>query len=306
MLVKKSCTGTESISTGYRKAQTYLNAAGVDSFLRLKPFTLSAKDMKGLRLAPNTKRVSQYTLSSGKKVRVYEISVEDKSFIEKLCKDSEHYMDTQGIASRKVNDKRLIMETNFNIIQEMLATMPKEQKTHMYIAEADSKLCGVLVGGLPKRTPAGEIIYSARKNALPNETELNWFATWPEGNGVGKVLFSEYIRTMERDGFKKMFIQSEIPKLSNASKFYERMGFHKLYELLTERRVSKVEHNKDILDCLNISSSDNALYDYLIIPMLGSRSKLNKIVNDIAEKYHRETFLSPVNAEDFIKEIALV
>lgn len=283
--------------------QRYLNTSGETSLLRSVPKRLTPEELQGLRLMPNTKNVSQYTLSSGEKVRVYKITTEDKPFLDRLCENTEAYMDTQGIASREVNDKRLIIETNLNIMKEMLEKFPKETKTHMYIAESDSKLCGVLVGGLPKHTPAGETIYSSRKGALANETELNWFATWPEGNGIGKVLFSEYINTMKQDGFSKMFIQSEIPKLSGASKFYQRMGFDKLHKFFSERRVSKVEHNKDILDCLNIESGDNALYDYLVVPMLGTKNKLEKLVKSIFEKYKRETFCRSVDANNFIKEL---
>lgn len=286
-----------------QQINAYKNSLGLNSICEFKPIKLSPEQLKGLRLAPNTKTVSQYTLSNGKKVRVYEVSKEDKIFLDRICQNLETYMDSQGIAARDINDKRLIIETNLKIMQEKLQKLPQEVKTHMYIAESDSKLCGVLVGGLPKHTPKGEIIYSSRKGALPNETELNWFATWPEGNGIGKVLFSEYINTMKKDGFSKMFIQSEIPKLSVASKFYHRMGFDKLHKIFSERRVSKVEYNKDILDCLNLESSNNALYDYLVVPMLGTKNKLDNLVKSIFEKYKRETFIKSVDANNFIKEI---
>lgn len=204
-------------------------------------------------------------MKDGKKVRIYEVTQEDLPFLEHLSSQMEKYMDTCGIEERNVNNKKMIMETTINVMKEKLKLFPKETKTHFYLAESDGKICGALAGGLPKKAPNGTRLYSARKDANINETELNWFATWPQGGGVGKAMLAEFMNTMGKDGFKRLFIQSEIPKLSKASIFYERMGNHKIHKLSPERYVLNVEYNKDILPSLRPNA--DGMYNYKIVPM---------------------------------------
>ena len=270
-------------------------------------------NLDGLKLEEGTREVVQYTARSGEKVRIYEMFADesaetlkrDKAMLEKLCAEIEKYLDVYEIP-KDGNDNRMIIETTLQIIKEMLTKGIKSPKTHMYIAESNSKLCGALVGGLEKNAKNGGTIYAARKNATQNVTELNWTATWPQGNGVGKLMLGEYIRTMPKDGFKYMDIQSEIPELSYASKFYKRMGFNNIYRKHPKKPVYQFEYNSDKLDCLKLDNPDNLMYNYDIIPMTGSQKYLLKISDRIAQEYQRETFLKPVDTRDFIKELDVI
>ena len=222
---------------------------------------------------------ASYKLSSGENVRILEIEARDLPFITKLSNNMDEFMNKHEIET--VTDKRLIIDTAFKIIKEMLnkstQPTPNQPKTNMFIAECDSDICGVLVGGLPKKTPKGDLRHSSRGGVKKNETELNWLATWtPNANtkrkGLGKILMSEYIDTFEHDGVKKAFIQSEIPSLSFAQKFYESLGFKAISE---QKPHSQIEKNKDIVGCVE------ELYDYEIVPMLGKTENVNKIKKEI-------------------------
>lgn len=226
---------------------------------------------------------ASYKLASGEVLRVLEIEPKDLPFIRKLSGNMETFLDKHEVET--VTDKRLIIDSAFKIIKEMLEKFPvrKNNKTHMYVAECDSDICGVLVGGLPKKTPSGELRFSSRGDAPNCETELNWLATWTPNakvkrKGVGKILMSEYADTFEKDGFKNAFIQSEIPSLSFAQKFYEKLGFK---ALSAQKPHSMVETNKDVVHCVE------DLYDYEIVPMLGSAKSVNDVKDKIFTEFQR-------------------
>ena len=228
---------------------------------------------------------ASYKLPSGENVRILEMEARDLPFITKLSDNMDEFMTKREIET--VTDKRLIIDTAFKIIKEMLnkptKPTPNQPKTHLFIAECDSDICGVLVGGLPKKTPKRDLRHSSRGGAKRSETELNWLATWtPSANtkrkGVGKILMSEYIDTFKQDGVKKAFIQSEIPSLSFAQKFYESLGFKALSE---QKPHSQIEKNKDIVGCVE------DLYDYDIVPMLGKTEDVNKVKKEIFHQYNR-------------------
>lgn len=74
---------------------------------------------------------------------------------------------------------------------------------------------------------------------------LSWFAVRPDyqGQGVGKWLLTEILKTARDQGYRKMFIETYQAKtFSRAIEFYQRQGF---------RRVGSVEHflpdNSDML-----------------------------------------------------------
>ena len=245
---------------------------------------------------------ARYKLPNGEQINILEIGIKDLPFIQKLTNNMETFMDNREI--EKVTDKRLIINAAFNVIKEMLERIEslgeKNKKTRMFIAECNSDICGVLVGGLPKKTPTGEIIHSSRDGATKTETELNWLATWTSDaktkrKGVGKILMGEYMDTVEEDGFKKIFIQSEIPSLSFAQRFYESLGFKAICK---EIKHSLVEKNKDIIHCVE------DLYDYKIVPMLGSTKFTNKIKEELFDKFERTISKDkPINLEDKFKTI---
>jgi hypothetical protein len=228
---------------------------------------------------------ANYKLAGGENVRILEMETKDLPFIRNLSQNLEQYMDKREIET--ITGKRAIIDTAFKIIQEILEKIIKQRKkdnrTRLFVAECNSDICGVLVGGLPKRTAKGSIIHSSRGGAKKDETELNWLATWTpkanvQRNGVGKALMGEYADTFQKDGFHNAFIQSEIPSLSFAQKFYEKLGFK---ALSGQKPHSQVEKNKDIVHCVEED------YDYDIVPMLGNAEDVNNIKREIFSRYKR-------------------
>lgn len=239
---------------------------------------------------------AKYKLHTGETIRLLELEERDLPFIKEFCSKIEKYMDKKEIET--VTDKRLIIDTSFQVINEILK-LPKKlrNKTKMFIAESNHDICGVLVGGMPKLTSKNSIKHSSRKFSRTNETELNWCASWlstPDKpkKGIGKIMLSEYIDTVKRDGFDKMFIQSEIPELSFAKKFYESMGFKALSEQKPHRQI---EQNKDVVTCVE------DLYDYKIVPMLGDINSINNAKNKVFAEYKRQ--ILPDTSVDLYKEI---
>lgn len=239
---------------------------------------------------------AKYKLSTGETIRILELEEKDLPFIKEFSSNIKKYMDKKEIES--VTDKRLIIDTSFQVIKEILKLPEKlRNKTRMFIAESNNDICGVLVGGMPKKTSKNAIKHSSRKFSRNNETELNWCASWlstPDKpkKGVGKIMLSEYIDTIKHDGFDKMFIQSEIPELSFAKKFYEQMGFKALSEQKPHRQV---EQNKDVVKCVE------DLYDYNIVPMLGDINSINNAKNKVFTEYKRQ--ILPKTSIDLHKEI---
>lgn len=241
-----------------------------------------------------------YSLPTGEQIKILELEAKDLPYIRDFSKNIKKFMDAKEIES--VTDKRLIIDTSFKIIKEMLERITKfgtkENKTRMFIAESNSEICGVLVGGLPKRTPNGKIMYSSRKGCDKKETELNWLATWnpnakTQRKGVGKIILSEFIDTLEKDGFNKAFIQSEIPELSFAQKFYEKLGFKPMK--CGQKPHSQIEKNKDIVTCVE------DLYDYEVVPMLGNVKNIDKAKNEVFQSYERKPLTEkPIELKNYL------
>lgn len=246
---------------------------------------------------------AMYKLTNNEVVKVYELEKRDLPFIKEFTQKIKSYMDKKGVAPETENDNRYIIETTFNVIKEKLQRL-KSPKTHTYIAVSDSDVCGVMVGGLPKKVPGKRAYqHSSRIKSPLTETELNWCATWnpnptTERKGVGKIMLSEYIDTMKKDGFNSMFIQSEIPEYSYAAKFYKSMGFREMP--CGQIPHFSIEHNKDILPVLK----GNTSYDYEIVPMLGKSSVIDKYKTEAFKRYQREVLPeASVNLYSIIKEI---
>ena len=246
------------------------------------------------------KQRALYKLANGETVKLLELEKKDLSFIKNFSQNIDSYMDKKEIET--VTDKRLIIDTSFKIIKEMLEMPAKlREKTRMFLAVSNNDICGVLVGGMPKKTAQKSIKHSSRKFARDKETELNWCAAWDSDSkhprkGVGKIMLSEYIDTVKKDGFKKLFIQSEIPELSYAKKFYESMGCKEMPCGQSPHR--SIEQNKDIVNCVE------DLYDYDIVPMLGNLKDISKAKEQAFSRYQREVL--PQASVDLYKEIKTV
>ena len=104
------------------------------------------------------------------------------------------------------------------------------------------------------------------------------------------------IDTFEKDGVKKAFIQSEIPSLSFAQKFYESLGFKPMR--CGQLPHSQIEKNKDVVKCIE------DLYDYDVVPMLGKSKDLNMKKEEIFYKFKRTSENAPsMKLEEIFNDI---
>ena len=155
------------------------------------------------------------------------------------------------------------------------------KKTKIWGAVYKDKLCGLLVANIPKRdSKSNKIIYSSRHNPARKETEIDWLVTWnPTGDksikGIGKSLVGEYYGTLAKDGFRDVYVRSEIPEYSFALSFYEGLGFEKLSEKRT--RLSTKMTSKCIIDD---GSND---YD-LIIPAIVTKRNIKIAIQELNKR----------------------
>lgn len=98
----------------------------------------------------------------------------------------------------------------------------------VYLAVSDRQPCGMAMVSMPKITQDFRTVFSSRDK--PDETELDWFATWPLASGqkvpgVGKVLLAHVIEFARERGFNRLFVKAANQAQSDCLGFYKAMGF---------------------------------------------------------------------------------
>ena len=181
--------------------------------------------------------------------------------------------------------RRSIMYSTVKTIRSILLSQEEKfKKTKMFVAVESGKLCGMLVGNIPKMSSAtNKIVYSSRHNSAKKEAEIDWLLTWnptaeEKIQGVGKALVGEYFYTISQDSFKDVFVKSEIPEYSEAVYFYEKLGF----EWLGMRHIDMCNKNtnKGVVD--NFSDWDDS-----VIPMIITHSKIQETLNTLEKNMDR-------------------
>ena len=147
-----------------------------------------------------------------------------------------------------------------------------ENKSKILMAFAGNEPCGILIGNALKTDKFNNLHYSSRKNAAKHETELDWLATWNKNvKGVGKILVNEFFHTLKKDGFKSVYVRSEVPEKSCAVKFYEKMGFRTISE--KQRLIQRKNDNG-----YKIGQFDSP--DDYILPMKASKKNIEETIKN--------------------------
>lgn len=232
------------------------------------------------------KLISQWKCTNGKgsfrNVSILEIEQLDVEYFENFRKNLDKYNHIQQI-------RQAIIDASSNTISAVLQNMTGVfQKVKMLMAVHDGKPCGLLIANIPKQMPVIDTkVYSTRHNPAKNETEIDWLVTWnPNRNenikGIGKALVGEYFRTVKKDGFRDVFVRSEIPENSNAVYFYESIGF----ERISDKRVKLVNKNTGKYLVNNFSEPDDD-----VIPMIIVKSKIEEKSKELATTMNRREFV---------------
>ena len=169
----------------------------------------------------------------------------------------------------------------------------------MFAAVHDGDICGLLVANVPKKLPVSETtVHSSRHNPAKNETELDWLVTWnakqnEKIKGVGKALVSEYFKTVKTDGFRDVYVRSEIPEHSYALRFYESIGFEKLSN--KRIKLANKNTNKYVID-------DKSDPEDTIIPMIITRKRQKETIEKLEKELCRQEFVkNSIDLEYYLK-----
>lgn len=230
--------------------------------------------------------------SKTKNISIIALEKNDLEFAEKFSKHLE------GLKNDNKVVKEIMDSSSKTILEILKNNTPHSERIKIYIATYDEMPCGIFVANMPKNSTTNDtVVYSSRHNSAKNETEMDWLVTWsPKGNeklkGVGKALIGEYFRTVKKDKFRDVFVRAEVPEKSYAKSFYEKLGF----EQIGNKR----------LKLFNKNSAQSIINDHTeandeTIPMLITRSKINQVAEELAQKMNRKEFKGDsVKAEELI------
>ncbi len=225
------------------------------------------------------------------KVTVFQLEKSDIPFLEKIKVNLGKFL-----SQHKIEDeaKQEIFTDSLNASINILKDSERlGKKAKIYMAVADKKPCGIIVGSASKLNKKGKIVYSSRKNHSSKETELDFLSTWhnSEYKGTGKSLVDEYLIDTREAGFKDVYVRSEVPQYSGATSFYEGCGFKSLTG----------EKQK-----LDLKKGDNSYIggDYfdpedLILPMKATPKRINESIKNISEAMSREEIKNPKSCNLF-------
>lgn len=227
-----------------------------------------------------------------KDISIVSLEKSDVLFAEKFVKYVEEMEHIDSASKEVLNSSAKSMLEILKFPAQLL------EKIKIFIATYDKKPYGICISNIPKFIKGKDsLLYSSRHNPAKNETEIDWLVTWSDEQGkikgIGKALVGEYFRTVSDDGFRDVFVRSEIPEKSYASSFYEKLGF----EFLTEKRL-KLSNKNSAQYIINDYGNSS---DY-VIPMLISKTRLQKETEKLAIKMCREEYTeNNYDAEALIK-----
>lgn len=224
--------------------------------------------------------LAYYQTAKNNFVRVCQLEKKDAPFVEKFAKNLKQYFQ-----DRQIDDfsHQQVMEEAFGAAQKILES-PNEKKAKVFLAVNKMEPCGIIIGNASKKSQSSQIVYSSRKNQAKKETELDWLASWNSNKdkpvkGVGKILTAEYFDTLKKDGFHDVYVRSEVPELSYAQTFYEKMGF----ETLPNKRESIVKSSTNKYVVGDYDSAEDE-----IVPMVAVMSGWEKAKNVVFHLFNRK------------------
>jgi len=201
-------------------------------------------------------------------VTVYQLEKSDVGYLRGISDNIEKFYKKHDI--NDFSTKQVVEEAVNAGIKILEAKHNPEEKAKVMLALCENEPSAILIGNVLKTDNKGLYHYSSRKNHAKDETELDWLATWNKNIlGEGKVIVNEYFHTLAKDGFKQVYVRSEIPENSFAKNFYEKMGFEPLSE--DQREIIRKNDNKYL-----IGSFDEP--DDYIIPMKATSSDIEKTI----------------------------
>lgn len=212
--------------------------------------------------------LAQYGYLHDKKqnVVVYQLEKQDVNYLQNISDNIDSFYKKHEITDDSTKQVlKEAVEAGIEILQSKY-----EKKAKVLLALSDDEPSAILIGNVLKVDKNGGFHYSSRKNHSKGETELDWLATWNKKIfGEGKVIVTEFFHSVLKDGFKHIYVRSEVPEKSFALDFYKKMGFEPLSE--EQREIQRKNDNRYLIGDYD-SLEDN------IIPMkITTRAVKNSI-----------------------------
>ena len=219
-----------------------------------------------------------YLKETGKDVIVYKLGKKDIDYLKYLLANLQAFFKKFNINDESTKQ---VVEEAFNAgIKILKGEKHAEKKAKILMSFYNGEPSSILIGNVLKVDKNNRLHYSSRKNHAKNETELDWLATWnPKIPGEGKVTVYEYFLLLIKDGFKQVFVRSELPEKSSAKRFYKRMGFEPLSD--KPRLIQRKNDNSYLIgqyDDLNDS----------IIPMKATIMDIYRVIENLKENVLRK------------------
>lgn len=216
----------------------------------------------------------KYLDDKDKNVVVYQLEKKDINYLKHISDNIDGFYKHHDIQDEST--KQVVKEAVDAGIEILKDEKNLEDKAKVLLALSEGDPSAILIGNALKVDKKGGYHYSSRKNHAEDETELDWLATWNKKIlGEGKVVVCEYFKSLAQDGFKSVYVRSEVPEKSFAMEFYKKMGFKPLSE--KQREIFRENDNKYLIGEYDEKG------DY-IIPMIAK----SKDISETLEKRCKE------------------
>ncbi len=221
-----------------------------------------------------------YLHDKDQNVIVYQLENEDIPYLQNISDNIDRFYKKHEIEDESTKE---VLKKSIDAGIEILSNEEyKDKKTKVLLALSDEEPSAILVGNAPKVDKNGKIHYSSRKNHAKDETELDALATWNKKIlGEGKVILTEYFHTVLKDGFKQIYVRSEIPENSFAKDFYIKMGFKELSD--EQRKIQRKNDYNYMSDIFNYGNDP-------IIPMKVTTKDIQKSIKKRFKELERKEF----------------
>ena len=228
---------------------------------------------------------------------VYQLEKKDIPVLENIRANLQAFFEKHNIvndATQEIIEKALKGSVDF-----LKAEKYPQKKAKVLMAVAEGEPCGLLVGnGLKIDKKSGKLVYSSRRNRGKKETEIDFLSNWDNNTrkGTGAALIDEYFITAKEDGFKSVFVRSEIPKYTDAESFYAKNGCERL------TRLPKSDLRKGDADYVTGEYFDP---NDKILPMKASASKMDATIEETSRIMQRNENISheSVNLSEVLNPI---
>lgn len=230
-----------------------------------------------------------YLHGEAKDIFVYQLEKRDVGFMKNLSENIDKFYKKHEVEdwSTKQVMKEAI-DAGVSILQS-----EKEDKAKVLMAFADNEPSAILIGNILKKDKNGNLHYSSRKNHSKDETELDWLVTWNKKIfGEGKVIVSEFFHRVIKDGFKQIYVRSEVPEKSFALEFYKKMGFKPLSD--KQRKLQRKNDNNYLIGEYDVA-------DDPVVPMKATIKDIRQALEKRSREMYREEIENPYSIDLMIK-----